>query len=92
VLGQPWDLALHSEGEQDLCHGPGQLGQRRQELHPHGPFDKLTAVMGKAEVDAAREAKRIAETPDGCGFVLLTEAPKPTRPATREQTPPTSRR
>ena len=52
------------------------------------PFDKLTAVMGKAEVDAAREAKRIAETPDGCGFVLLTEAPKPTRPATREQTPP----
>ena len=52
------------------------------------PFDKLTAVMGKAEVDAAREAKRIAETPDGCGFVLLTEAPKPNRPATREQTPP----
>jgi len=52
------------------------------------PFDKLTAVMSKAEVDAAREAKRIAETPDGCGFALLTEAPRQARPATREQTPP----
>jgi len=52
------------------------------------PFDKLTAVMRKAEVDAARAANRIAETRDGCGFVLLTEAPEPTRLAGREQTPP----
>ena len=52
------------------------------------PFDKLSAVMRKAEVDAARAANRIAETPDGCGFVLLTEAPEPTRLAGREQTPP----
>jgi protein-L-isoaspartate O-methyltransferase len=52
------------------------------------PFDKLTAVMTKVEVDAARAADRIVETSDGCGFGLLTEKPKSTAKAdTRQETP-----
>jgi predicted RNA methylase len=34
------------------------------------PFDKLAAVMTKAEVDAAREDGRLVETGDGCGFMV----------------------
>jgi protein-L-isoaspartate O-methyltransferase len=50
------------------------------------PFDKLTAVMSAAEVQAARDAGRIVETSDGCGFGLQTEKPKSTaKPATREE-------
>jgi len=52
------------------------------------PFDKLTAVMSKAEVDSARDAERIVETPDKCGFVLLTEKPKSTtKLSTHQETP-----
>lgn len=44
------------------------------------PFDKLFAVMSKAQVDAARaEGRIIAETPRGFG--LTTDSPKP-RPTT----------
>ena len=46
------------------------------------PFDKLAAVMTKAQVDEARSAGLIAECKGGVGFVLLTETPpmKPTAP------------
>jgi phospholipid N-methyltransferase len=40
------------------------------------PFDKLTAIMTAAEVDAARKAKRLHETPDKTGFFLSGE-PEP---------------
>jgi len=51
------------------------------------PFDKLTGLMSKAEVDAAREAGRlISETPRG--FHLAgTHTPEPTKPADAEPEP-----
>lgn len=50
------------------------------------PFDKLAAVMTKAQVDEARSAGLIAECKGGVGFVLLTETPpvKPTAPKPAE--------
>lgn len=42
------------------------------------PFDKLTEVMTAAQVQAAREAGRIVDFPDGTGFILKPETdPKP---------------
>lgn len=43
------------------------------------PFDKLTALMTRAQVDAARAAGRLVETADGTGFILR---PEPTPPET----------
>lgn len=41
------------------------------------PFDKLRAVVSKADVDAARAAGKLAETHDGTGFVILDSVPAP---------------
>lgn len=43
------------------------------------PFDKLSAVMSRAEVDAARSAGRLLRE-DKRGFRLLSEDPAPTTP------------
>ncbi len=51
------------------------------------PFDKLAAVMSKAEVDQARAEGRLHEVEDGTGFYLTeVEAvvPKPTPPPADE--------
>ena len=39
------------------------------------PFDKLSAVMSAAQVQAAREAGTLVETGDGLGFFLRADAP-----------------
>lgn len=48
------------------------------------PFDKLTAVMTAAEVQAAREAGTLKETEDKTGFFLTNSKPPEPQP-TREQ-------
>jgi protein-L-isoaspartate O-methyltransferase len=46
------------------------------------PFDKLSALMTKAQVDEARtDPKRFAETTTKDGFFLATEAPTEPKPA-----------
>lgn len=50
------------------------------------PFDKLAAVMSKADVDAARAAGRLAESAYGDGFFLADE-PVKERPAYRPPEP-----
>lgn len=45
------------------------------------PFDKLTEVMTRAQVDEARAAGLVVDTTDGTGFGLLTERPKASEPA-----------
>jgi hypothetical protein len=47
------------------------------------PFDKLKAVMSKAEVDAARAEGRLIESQNKVGFALLDPAPAPEPEATR---------
>jgi len=50
-------------------------------------FDKLGAVMSKADVDAARANGRLVETPDGVGFYLgAPQAQTPEVPQTPEAT------
>ena len=41
------------------------------------PFDKLRAVVSKADVDAARAEGRLFDTADKTGFVLADSAPAP---------------
>lgn len=45
------------------------------------PFDKLTGVMSKADVDAKRAAGLLIEAEDGTGFGLLDTPPPAPRPA-----------
>lgn len=42
------------------------------------PFDKLHAVMTKAEVEAAEASGKLRRDPDGVGFFLLSTEPPPT--------------
>jgi phospholipid N-methyltransferase len=49
------------------------------------PFDKLQAVMTRAEVDAARAAGRLVEYQDKTGFALLEAAPAVEAPAPVEE-------
>jgi phospholipid N-methyltransferase len=44
------------------------------------PFDKLTAVMSKADVDAKRAAGLLADSHSGIGFFVLDAPPPVTKP------------
>lgn len=47
------------------------------------PFDKLSKLMTKAEVDAAREAGRLTDIDNGRGFVLADSGEREETPAQR---------
>lgn len=47
------------------------------------PFDKLSKIMTKAEVDAAREAGRLIDIDNGRGFVLAESGEREETPAER---------
>ncbi len=49
------------------------------------PFDKLSAVMSKADVDAKRAAGLLVEAKDGIGFFVRTEAPLAPKPKKEEK-------
>jgi protein-L-isoaspartate O-methyltransferase len=49
------------------------------------PFDKLKAILSKADVDAKRAAGLLAETADGIGLYVKTEAPATPRPKAEER-------
>lgn len=47
------------------------------------PFDKLSKIMTKVEVDAAREAGRLTDIDNGLGFVLAESGEREETPAQR---------
>lgn len=55
-------------------------------------FDKLAAVMSAADVQSARDAGRLIEAKDGCGFFLVEPAPStaPCGLVATIQAPPTA--
>jgi hypothetical protein len=46
------------------------------------PFDKLSGVMTRAEVERAKAEGRLTPTPDGTGFHIHESAPTPSAPET----------
>jgi phospholipid N-methyltransferase len=52
------------------------------------PFDKLKAIMTKAQVEAAREAGTLMDMPDGkLGFYLMESSPEISLPPTGQPSP-----